>query len=126
VPTRWDLRGLGGAVKDHLLLRRGEGGTAAGYNVLQKVAYLGVLFGLAPVILLTGLCMSPMIDAAFPWLLHLFGGRQGARTIHFIACFSFVGFVAVHVFQVLITGFVNNMRSMITGWFAVKGEAHGA
>ncbi len=66
-----------------------------------------------------------MIDAAFPWLLPLFGGRQGARTLHFIACFSFVGFVAVHVLQVVMTGFVNNMRSMITGWFVIKGGRYG-
>jgi thiosulfate reductase cytochrome b subunit len=118
LPTRWDLSGLGRAIKDHLLLRHGD--AASGYNVLQKLAYVAVLFGLAPLILLTGLSMSPMIDAAFPWLLHLFGGRQGARTIHFIACFSFVGFIGIHVGQVVITGLVNNMRSMITGWFAVK------
>jgi thiosulfate reductase cytochrome b subunit len=118
LPTRWDLSGLGRAIKDHLLLRHGD--AASGYNVLQKLAYVAVLFGLAPLILLTGLSMSPMIDAAFPWLLHLFGGRQGARTIHFIACFSFVGFIGIHVVQVVITGLVNNMRSMITGWFAVK------
>jgi Ni/Fe-hydrogenase b-type cytochrome subunit len=123
VPTRWDLRGIGRAVKDHLLLRQAEDGTAAGYNVLQKLAYLVVLFGLAPLILLTGLSMSPMIDAAFPWLLNVFGGRQSARTIHFITCFVFVGFIAIHVVQVIITGFFNNMRSMITGWFALKGGA---
>jgi thiosulfate reductase cytochrome b subunit len=122
VPTRSDLRGIGRAVKDHLLLRHDK--TAAGYNVLQKAAYLGVLFGLAPLMLLTGLSMSPMIDTAFPWLLPLFGGRQGARTIHFMACFSFVAFIAIHVAQVIITGFVNNMRSMLTGWFALKGARH--
>jgi thiosulfate reductase cytochrome b subunit len=124
VPTRWDLRGIGRAVKDHLLLRQAEDGTSAGYNVLQKLAYLVVLFGLAPLILLTGLSMSPMIDAAFPWLLNVFGGRQSARTIHFITCFVFVGFIAIHVVQVIITGFFNNMRSMITGWFALKGARH--
>jgi thiosulfate reductase cytochrome b subunit len=124
LPSRRDLSGLGRAITNHLLLRHGD--AASGYNVLQKLAYVAVLFGLAPLILLTGLSMSPMIVAAFPWLLHLFGGRQSARTIHFIACFSFVGFIGIHVVQVLITGVVNNMRSMITGWFAVKEVRHGA
>ena len=84
-------------------------------NVLQKLAYTGVVFGLGPLIALTGLTMSPTIDAAFPGLLTLFGGRQGARTIHFIACFAFVGFIVVHLVQVVLTGVVNNLRSMITG-----------
>ena len=125
IPKPADLSGIGRALKDHLLFRQSGGEAATGYNVLQKLAYIIVLFGLAPVMVLTGLSMSPMIDTAFPWLLTLFGGRQGARTIHFIACFSFVGFVMVHVFQVLVTGFFNNMRSMITGWFAIKGASHG-
>jgi thiosulfate reductase cytochrome b subunit len=124
VPTTVELRHTGRAVKNHLFLRHSKGEAATGYNVLQKLAYLVVLAVLAPVIVLTGLGMSPMIDTAFPWLLPLFGGRQGARTLHFIACFSFVGFVAVHVLQVVMTGFINNMRSMITGWFAVKGGRH--
>ncbi len=124
VPTAADLRHTGQAVKNHLLLGHPEGEAYARYNVLQKLAYVVVLVVLAPVIVLTGLGMSPMIDAAFPWLLPLFGGRQGARTIHFIACFSFVAFVAVHVLQVVMTGFINNMRSMITGWFAIKGGRH--
>lgn len=124
VPTTVDLRHTRRVVKNHLFFRHPEGEAAARYNVLQKLAYLIVLVVLAPVIVLTGLGMSPMIDAAFPWLLPLFGGRQGARTIHFIACFSFVAFVAVHVLQVVMTGFLNNMRSMITGWFAIKGGRH--
>ncbi len=66
--------------------------------------------------------MSPTIDTAFPWLLTMFGGRQGARTLHFIACFCFVGFIVIHVFQVMLTGLFNNMRSMITGWFVVETE----
>ncbi len=121
-PKGQDLKGIGQAVKDHLVLRHPKGEEAKRYNVLQKLAYLGVLFGLAPLIILTGLTMSPMIDAAFPWLLTLFGGRQSARTIHFLACFSFVGFIVIHVSQVILTGFFNNMRSMVTGWFTVKYE----
>lgn len=126
IPNQGDLRSIGPAMKNHLLFRHARGEAAKRYNVLQKLAYLAVLFGLAPLIVLTGLSMSPMIDTAFPWLLNLFGGRQGARTIHFIACFSFVGFIVIHVGQVIITGFFNNMRSMITGWFAIKEASHGS
>ena len=122
LPTFRDLRGIGRVVKDHLVLRHPKGDEAKRYNVLQKLAYLAVLFGLAPLIVLTGLTMSPTIDTAFPWLLTIFGGRQAARTIHFIACVSFVGFIVIHVSQVILTGFFNNIRSMVTGWFVVKRE----
>jgi thiosulfate reductase cytochrome b subunit len=127
VPTGDDLHGVGRAIKDHLLLHHPKGEEAKCYNVLQKLAYLGVVFVLGPLIVLTGLTMSPTIDAAFPGLLSLFGGRQSARTIHFIACFSFIGFIVVHVSQVVLTGLVNNLRSMISGWFTIRPEGvpHG-
>jgi len=122
-PTGKDLRGIGKAVKDHIVLKHPQGEEAKRYNVLQKLAYIGILFVVAPLIVLTGLTMSPTIDTAFPWLLTIFGGRQAARTIHFIACFIFVGFIVIHVAQVILTGFFNNIRSMVTGWFVVKHEA---
>ena len=122
-PSGKDLRGIGKAIKDHLVLRHPKGEEAKRYNVLQKLAYVGVLFVVAPLIVLTGLTMSPTIDTAFPWLLTIFGGRQAARTIHFIACFTFVGFIVIHVLEVILTGFFNNIRSMVTGWFVVKHEA---
>jgi len=122
LPNGQDLRQIGQAVKDHVLLRHPQGEEAKRYNVLQKLAYMAVLFGLTPLIILTGLTMSPTIDTAFPFLLTLFGGRQAARTIHFIACFSFVGFILIHVSQVILTGFFNNLRSMLTGWFEVRHE----
>ncbi len=122
VPTGNDLHGIGRAIKDHLLLHHPKGEEARRYNVLQKLAYLGVVFVLGPLIVLTGLTMSPTIDASFPGLLTLFGGRQSARTIHFIACFSFIGFIAVHLSQVVLTGLVNNLRSMISGWFTIRPE----
>ncbi len=121
-PTGKDLRGIGKAINDHVRLRHPSGEDAKRYNVLQKLAYMGVLFGLAPLIILTGLTMSPTIDTAFPWLLMIFGGRQAARTAHFIACFAFVGFIVIHVSQVILTGLFNNLRSMTTGWFVVKHE----
>jgi thiosulfate reductase cytochrome b subunit len=121
-PNKKDLREIGKSISDHMRLRHPKGEDAKRYNVLQKLAYLGVIFVLAPLIVLTGLTMSPTIDTAFPWLLSIFGGRQSARTIHFIACFSFVGFVVIHVLQVIVTGFLNNIRSMITGYFVVRAQ----
>ncbi|MEO5954634.1 MAG: cytochrome b/b6 domain-containing protein [Nitrospiraceae bacterium] len=120
--TGQDVKQIPQAVKDHLVLRHPKGEEAKRYNVLQKLAYLSVIFGLAPLIVLTGLTMSPTIDTAFPWLLTLFGGRQAARTIHFISCFSFVGFIGIHLSQVILTGFFNNIHSMVSGWFVVKPE----
>ena len=125
-PTGTDLRGIGKAVKDHIVLRHPTGDEAKRYNVLQKLAYVTILFVVAPLIILTGLTMSPTIDTAFPWLLTIFGGRQTARTLHFLACFAFVGFIVMHVVQVILTGFFNNIRSMVTGWFVVKHEHEGA
>lgn len=122
LPTGQNLKQIPQAVKDHLVLHHPKGEEAKRYNVLQKLAYLSVIFGLAPLIVLTGLTMSPTIDTAFPWLLSIFGGRQAARTIHFISCFSFVGFIVIHVSEVMLTGFFNNVRSMITGWFTVTHE----
>ncbi len=124
-PTGKDWRGIGKSLRDHLTLRHPACEEAKRYNVLQKLAYACVLFIVAPLIVLTGLAMSPTIDTAFPWLLTLLGGRQAARTIHFAACFSFIGFILIHVFQVMVTGFFNNVRSMVTGWFTVKHEGVG-
>lgn len=122
VPAKKDWRGIGRSVKDHLILRHPRGEEAKQYNVLQKLTYTGILFIVAPAIVFTGLAMSPTIDTAVPWLLTILGGRQTARTIHFLACFSFVGFIIIHILHVILTGFFNNIRSMITGWSIVKHE----
>lgn len=119
-PFPKDLRGIGRAVLDHLLFRHPAGEGAARYNVLQKVAYTGVVFVLGPLIVLTGMTMSPRMDAAFPGLLTLFGGRQSARTIHFIVCFAFVGYTLAHLFMVTVTGLWNNLRSMVIGRYRVE------
>ncbi|MGH7230543.1 MAG: cytochrome b/b6 domain-containing protein, partial [Nitrospiraceae bacterium] len=118
-PKLKDLRRIGRDIVNHVRFRHPTGEEAKHYNVMQKLAYTGVIFGLGPLIVLTGLTMSPAIDAAFPGLLSLFGGRQSARTIHFVACFGFISFVAVHLLMVATTGLRNNIRSMITGWFWV-------
>ena len=90
------------------------------YNPLQKMAYTSVFFVLTPLIMLSGMAMSPQLDTAFHWLPAMFGGRQSARSIHFILTFLFVGFTFGHVFMVLATGVLNNMRSMVTGWYKEK------
>jgi thiosulfate reductase cytochrome b subunit len=122
IPKGRDLRTIGRAIRDHVRLKHPTGDDAKHYNVLQKLAYAGVIFGLGPLIVLTGLTMSPTIDAAAPWLLDLFGGRQSARTLHFLTCFAFVGFIVIHVSQVILAGLVNNLRSMITGWYRLPEE----
>jgi thiosulfate reductase cytochrome b subunit len=122
IPRGRDLRTIGRAIHDHVRLKHPTGGEAKHYNVLQKLAYAAVILVFGPLIVLTGLTMSPTIDAAAPWLLDLFGGRQSARTLHFLACFAFVGFIVIHVSQVILTGLVNNFRSMITGWYRLPEE----
>ncbi len=97
-----------------------EGEEAKRYNVLQKLAYLIVVLVLLPLMLATGLAMSPGMDAGYPFLLDIFGGRQSARTIHFITASGIVLFVVVHLVMVLITGVWNNLRSMITGRYVIK------
>jgi cytochrome b subunit of formate dehydrogenase len=91
------------------------------YNPLQKAAYTSVFFILTPLIIASGLAMSPQMDAGFKWLPAIFGGRQSARTFHFLTTFFFAFFTFGHVFMVATTGALNNMRSMITGWYKEKG-----
>ena len=106
----------------HAQLKPPRGEESLTYNTLQKLAYLSVIFALIPLIVLTGLTMSPGMNAAAPVLIDLFGGRQSARTIHFLCAFAIVLFVFVHVFEVFVAGVWNEMRSMITGWYVVKPE----
>jgi thiosulfate reductase cytochrome b subunit len=108
-------------VKEHARLRFPTGVAALRYNVLQKLAYAGVLFVLLPLVILTGLAMSPGMDAAWPWLTVIWGGRQSARSLHFLAAFGLVAFVVVHLAMVVLAGPVNELRSMITGWYRLPG-----
>ena len=101
-------------------MRFPKGDEAQRYNALQKFAYLGVVFLLLPTMVATGLTMSPGFDAVAPWLVDLFGGRQSARTIHFISATLIVAFVLVHVAMVLVSGVFNNLRSMVTGRYAIE------
>jgi thiosulfate reductase cytochrome b subunit len=126
IPSRADLAGLGHTALDHLRLRFPRGEAARDYNGLQKLAYLAVVLGLAPLMLATGLAMSPTIDAWVPALPGLFGGRQSARTIHFLAASALVLFALTHLVMVLLSGPLNEMRSMTTGWFAIRPEKERA
>jgi len=123
LPTGQDWRSIGATLKDHLLLRRPAGEAARRYNVLQKLAYLGVIFLLFPLAVVNGLGLSPALDALLPGWVDIFGGRQAMRTIHFIITWALVAFTAVHLFQVAVTGFWNNLRSMITGTYRVAAVA---
>ncbi|WP_298253282.1 cytochrome b/b6 domain-containing protein [Bradyrhizobium sp.] len=122
IPPARQLRRIGASVLDHLRLRFPRGEEARSYNVLQRLSYLAVIFVIAPLLVLTGLTMSPALDAVFPFVAPLLGGRQTARTIHFICAFLLLGFALVHVAMVLLSGVWNNMRSMITGWYRIKPE----
>ena len=103
LPSRVELGHIGRALREHLRLRFPRGEAAKRYNVLQQFAYLMVVFVLFPLMILTGLTMSPGIDSALPQLLTLFGGRQTARLIHFAAASSLALFVIVHVVMVLVS-----------------------
>ena len=119
VPSLHDIRGLPRDVANHFRLRFHH---ARDYNVLQKLAYAGVLFVALPLMIATGLTMSPGFNAAAPWLLDLFGGRQTARTIHFAVMLALVGFFAIHMLMILAAGPLNEIRSIVTGWYRTDGD----
>jgi len=107
---------------DHLRLHPPRGEAARHYNLLQKLSYLIVLFVLIPLIVLSGLTMSNAVTARFPELYALFGGRQAARTIHALCAMAVLLFAFVHIVQLFVAGFVNEVRSMITGYFQILRE----
>jgi Ni/Fe-hydrogenase b-type cytochrome subunit len=94
----------------------------ARYNPLQKITYSLILFVIMPVIILTGLCMSPGFGGVAPWLTDVFGGRASARSIHFICTGAIAAFILLHVVLVILAGPYNEMRSMITGKFRLSPE----
>ncbi|TNC61956.1 cytochrome b/b6 domain-containing protein [Rubellimicrobium roseum] len=117
IPGWRDLRALSGDIADHARLRLHY---RRRYSVLQKLSYFGVLFLLLPGMVLTGLCMSPSFNAAAPWLLDVFGGRQTARTLHFVEMVLLVLFVVVHILMALLAGPLNELRSIVTGWYRLS------
>jgi thiosulfate reductase cytochrome b subunit len=109
-------------IKDHARLRFPTGAAALRYNVLQKLAYASVLFVMLPLVILTGLAMSPGADAAFPILSQMFGGRQSARSVHFLMAAGLTGFFVVHILMVVLAGPFNEVRSMVTGRYRLPRE----
>jgi len=119
VPKPRDIRNLPRDFIDHLKLKFHH---VRDYNVLQKLAYAGVLFVLLPLMIATGLAMSPGANAMMPWLPEIFGGRQTARTIHFTVMLLLVGFFVIHMLMILAAGPLNELRSIVTGWYRVDRE----
>lgn len=113
------LRHLIADIRAHLAFRFHDPEAPGDYNVLQKLSYVLVIFGLLPLVILTGITMSPGLNAAFPWALELLGGRQSARSIHFLAASGITLFVIVHLVLVILAGAFNEVRSMITGRWRV-------
>ncbi len=111
VPGARDWRALPHSLRNHVRFRFEHG---TGYNPLQKLSYAAVVLVLGPLVLLTGLAMSPWIESIVP-ISEVFGGRQSARTVHFIVAFSFLAFTLVHVLMVLLTGPLTRLRGMVLG-----------
>jgi thiosulfate reductase cytochrome b subunit len=119
---RWsDLRALPSAIRAHLVPWKVKPEAVA--NPLQKVSYAGVVFIIAPLIIVSGLALSPAVDAWAPWLPAILGGRQFARIWHFGGMIALMLFFVVHLAMVGLTGVWNNLRSMITGWTVVDAGA---
>jgi thiosulfate reductase cytochrome b subunit len=117
LPARADLswRALSTVIANHLRARPANGAGVWSYNVLQRLTYLFVIFLLFPLVIWTGLAMSPAIASVFPAAVVVLGGQQSARTLHFFVSILLLLFVVVHVAMVCLSGFRNRTRSMITG-----------
>lgn len=109
-------------IREHAQLKFPTGDAALKYNILQKLSYVAVIFAFLPLMILTGLAMSPGMDAAWPWLLDLFGGRPSARSIHFIVAMAILAFIIVHLVMVMLAGPINEIGSMITDRFRIPPE----
>jgi thiosulfate reductase cytochrome b subunit len=115
-------RAFRNVIAKHLRLAPPDEADARTYNALQRVTYLIVIFVLFPLVICTGLAMSPGFNSAVPWAVNSLGGRQSARTLHFLVSISLVLFLVVHVVMVVLTGFAIRMREMITGIAALPQE----
>ena len=117
LPAKADLswRGLSAAIAMHLRFERPDQAGAESYNVLQRSTYLFVIFVLFPLVIWTGLAMSPAFVSAVPSSVTLLGGRQSARTLHFFVSLALLLFLVVHVAMVCLAGFISRTRAMITG-----------
>lgn len=124
VPTGADLKAIPKSVIDHARLRHPTGEAAKRYNVLQRLAYLALILMVIAMVS-TGLTMSPGFGAFAPWLLDLEGGRQSARTLHFLCACGITLFILVHVTEVVLAGPVNEVWSMLSGFYSVP-QPHAA
>ena len=117
LPRREDLswRAFSTSIARHLRFERPSEAEAWSYNVLQRLSYLFVIFVLFPLVIWTGLAMSPAFVSAFPAAVNVLGGQQSARTLHFFVSLSLLLFLLVHVVMVWFAGFWSRMRAMITG-----------
>jgi thiosulfate reductase cytochrome b subunit len=117
LPGAADLswRALSTSIASHLHFERPSAAEAWSYNVLQRLTYLFVIFVLFPLVVWTGLAMSPAFVSAVPVSVTLLGGQQSARTIHFFVSLALLLFLLVHVVMVCLAGFRSRMRAMITG-----------
>lgn len=106
-------------VKHHAQLKFPTGVESLKYNTLQKITYIGVLGVLLPLLILTGMCLSPGLSPITGWAIDLFGGRSSARSIHFICAGAVAAFIVLHLVLVLLAGPYNEIRSMVTGKFRV-------
>jgi thiosulfate reductase cytochrome b subunit len=118
-PWEWHPKTIRADVINHLKLDFNP--APAKYNLLQRMAYGAVLGVLLPGMIFSGLAISPGFESAAPWLVEGFGGRQSARSIHFIFAWGIFAFTAVHIVLVLLTGPIGQIRAMITGGDVIKG-----
>ena len=109
-------------IAKHLRFAPPEEADSHSYNVLQRAAYLIVIFVLFPFVIWTGLALSPAFDSAVPAAVNLLGGRQSARTLHFFVSGFLLLFLIVHIAMVALFGFGSRMRAMITGLATVPQE----
>ncbi len=117
LPTKADLAwsSVSRVVSNHLRVKWPTEDESRTYNVLQQLTYLAVIFVLFPLMIWTGLAMSPAITSVFPAIVNVFGGQQSARTIHFFVAGFLVLFLLVHIAMVCLAGFTTRVRAMITG-----------
>ena len=127
LPARRELtpRGIGRIIGNHLRFKPPTGDDLASYNVLQRLSYISVVFVLSPLMIWTGLAMSPAVTSVFPFLVTSFGGQQSARTIHFVVACALVLFLLVHVAMVCQSGFRSRMGAMIRGRSSSRAGAAG-
>jgi len=115
-------RGFWAAFSDRLSFKRVTNADVSSYNLLQRLSYLFVIFVLFPLVIWTGLALSPAFDSAFPATVNLLGGRQSARTLHFFVSMSLLLFLVVHIAMVALSGFKSRMRGMIAGTAGARQE----